>query len=104
MEKIMDLTVFIEQLDEQTYRAETSQPITLITEGRTREEAVERLRVLAIQRLTAGEVVCLEIPEVGAPHPWIPFAGIWKDHPDLDAVLEHIAAKRRQLDAMDSKA
>ena len=87
----MQVTVFVEQLDEQTYRAETTQPITLVTEGRTRDEAIERLRVLAQQRLTEGEMVCLEIPEVAVPHPWVPFAGIWKDHPDLDAVLEHIA-------------
>ena len=100
----MQVTVFVEQLDEQTYRAETAQPITLVTEGRTRDEAIERLRALAQKRLTAGEMVCLEIPEVAAPHPWVPFAGIWKDHPDLDAVLEHIAAERRRRDAAESDA
>ena len=100
----MRVTVFVEQLDEQTYRAETAQPIALVTEGRTRDEAIERLRVLAQQRLTAGEMVRLDIPEVAAPHPWIPFAGIWKDHPDLDVVLEHIAEARRQLDAAESEA
>src|SRR4029450_13029677 len=91
----MQVTVFVEQLDEQTYRAETTQPITLVTEGRTRDEAIERLRVLAQQRLAEGEMVCLEIPEVAVPHPWVSFAGIWKDHPDLDAVLEAIAEARR---------
>ena len=100
----MQVTVFVEQLDEQTYRAETAQPIALVTEGRTRDEAIERLRVLARQRLTAGEMVRLEIPEVVTPHPWVPFAGIWKDHPDLDTVLEHIAAARRRLDAAESEA
>jgi hypothetical protein len=100
----MQVTVFVEQLDEQTYRAATTQPITLVTEGRTRDEAIERLRVLAQQRLTAGEMVCLEIPEVAVPHPWVPFAGIWKDHPDLDAVLEHVAEARRHLDAAESEA
>jgi hypothetical protein len=100
----MQVTVFVEQLDEQTYRAETAQPIALVTEGRTRDEAIERLRVLVRQRLTAGEMVRLEIPEVVTPHPWVPFAGIWKDHPDLDAVLEHIAAVRRRLDAAESEA
>jgi len=85
-------------------RAETAQPIALVTEGRTRDEAIERLRVLAQQHLTAGEMVCLDIPEVPVPHPWVPFAGIWKDHPDLDAVLEHIAAARRKLDAAESEA
>lgn len=100
----MQVTVFVEQLDEQTYRAETAQPIALVTEGRTRDEAVARLRELAEQRLTTGEMVSLDIPEVAVPHPWVPFAGIWKDHPDLDAVLEHIAVERRRLDATESEA
>jgi hypothetical protein len=103
-EKAMQVTVFVERLDEQTYRAETTQPVALVTEGRTRDEAIERLRVLAQQRLTAGEMVRLDIPDVAVPHPWVPFAGIWKDHPDLDAVLEHIAAERRQQDAAESEA
>jgi hypothetical protein len=47
---------------------------------------------------SAGEV------QVAALHPWVPFAGIWKDHPDLDAVLEHITAARRQLDMAESEA
>ena len=100
----MQVTVLVERLDEQTYRAETTQPIALVTEGRTRDEAIERLRVLAQQRLTEGEMVCVEIPAVAIPHPWVPFAGIWKDHPDLDAVLEHIAEARRHLDAAESEA
>ena len=99
----MQVTVFVERLDEQTYRAETAQPVALVTEGRTRDEAIERLWVLAQQRLTAGEMVHLDIPEMPVPHPWAPFAGIWKDHPDLDAMLEHIAAERRQLDVAESE-
>jgi hypothetical protein len=100
----MQVTVFVEQLDEQTYRAETAQPIALVTEGRTRDEAIEQLRVLAQRRLTAGEMVRLDLPEVAAPHPWVPFAGIWKDHPEFDAVLEHIAAARRKRDTAESEA
>jgi hypothetical protein len=103
-EESMQVTVFVERLDEQTYRAETAQPIALVTEGQTRDEAIERLQVLARQRLSAGEMVHLEIPELALPHPWVPFAGIWKDHPDLDAVLEHIVAARRRLDAAESEA
>ena len=61
------------------------------------------MRVLAQQRLTVGEIVRLDIPEIAPPHPWVPFAGIWKDHPDLDAVLEHIAEERRQRDAAESE-
>lgn len=69
-----------------------------------RDEAIERLRVLVQQRLTAEEMVRLDIPVVAVPHPWVPFAGIWRDHPDLDAVLGHIAAARRRLDAAESEA
>jgi hypothetical protein len=103
-EETMQVTVFVERIGEQTYRAETAQPITLATEGRMRDEAIDRLRMLAQQRLIAGEMVRLEIPEVAVPHPWVPFAGIWKDHPDLDAVLEHIAEERRQRDTAESEA
>jgi hypothetical protein len=57
---------------------------------------------LAQRRLTAGEMVRLDLPDVAVPHPWVPFSGIWKDNPDLDAVLEHIAAERRKRDAAES--
>jgi hypothetical protein len=97
----MEVTVFVERLDDETYRAETAQPIALATEGRTRDEAIERLQVLARQRLSAGEMVRLEIPEVPTPHSWVAFAGIWKDHPDFDAVLRHIAEERRRSDAAE---
>jgi hypothetical protein len=100
----MHVTIFVEQLDEQTYRAETAQPIALVTEGRTRNEAIERLQVLTQQRLAAGEMVRLEIPEVDVPRPWVPFAGLWEGHPEFDAVLEHIAAERRKRDAAESEA
>ena len=100
----MQLTVLIERIDEQTYRAETAQPVSLATEGRTREEAVERLRELATQRLATGEVVQIELPVAVEDHPWVSFAGIWKDHPEMDALLDNIAEHRRQLDEEESEA
>lgn len=103
-ERAVQVTVFVERLDDQTYRAETTQPIVLVTKGRTRDEAIERLRMLAQQRLIAGEMVRREIPEIAAPHPWAPCVGIRKDHPDLDPMLEHIAEERRQGDAAESGA
>ena len=100
----MQLTILVEQIDDQTYRAETAQPIALATEGRTREEAVERLHKLAQRRLTAGELLQLELPDVAEPHPWTPYAGMWKDHPDFDDFLSHIADYRRELDETESEA
>ena len=43
----MQLTIWVERIDGQTYRAEIAQPVSLATQGRTREEAVERLCELA---------------------------------------------------------
>ena len=60
----MQLTVLVERINDQTYRAETAQPILLTAEGGTRDEALERLLKLAQQRLTAGEMVHLELSDV----------------------------------------
>lgn len=65
----MQLTVLVERIDEQRYRAETAQPVSLTTEGRTREEAVARLCELAQQRLAAREMIQLELPETPTPQP-----------------------------------
>jgi hypothetical protein len=100
----MQVTVFVERFDEQTSRAETAQPVALVAEGRARDEMIERLRVLAQQRLAAVEKIHLEIPEIAVPHPSVLFVGIWKDHPDFDAVLEPIAEECRQRDAAESEA
>ncbi len=95
----MELTVLVERIDEQTYRAQTAQPVSLSIEGRTHAEAVERLRELARQRLAGARIVHVDVPAASAePHPWTRFAGIWKDHPEFDAFLENIADHRRQQD------
>lgn len=99
----MQLTIWVERTDEQMYRAETAQPVSLATQGRTREEAVERLCELARQRLSTGEVILIDLPAETAPHPWVPFAGIWKDHPEIDTWVDTIAEHRAQLDKAESE-
>ncbi len=100
----MQLTVWVERIDDQTYRAAIAQPVSLATQGRTREEAVERLCELAKQRLSTGDVIQLDLPVGTVPHPWVSFAGIWKDHPEVDAWQNTIAEQRRQLDKTESGA
>ena len=39
----------------------------------------------------------------GTVHPWVPFAGIWKDHPEIDAWVDTIAEQRAQLDKAASE-
>ena len=64
--------------------------------GRTREEAIDRLRNDLEKRLSKVEVVSLE---VAGRHPVLEYAGVFADDPDFEAVQEEIAAYRRELDA-----
>lgn len=100
----MQLTIWVERIDEQTYRAEIAQPVSLAAQGCTREEAVERLCELAKQRLSTGDVIQLDLSVETATHSWAPFAGIWKDHPEFDAWRNTLAEQRRQLDKTESEA
>jgi hypothetical protein len=46
------------------------------------------------------EPVALMSREVGpVSHPWMPFAGMFKDDPDFKDVLEIMGENRRKMDA-----
>jgi hypothetical protein len=98
----MNATVFVEKVGRKKYRATTSQPIPLETEGASQDEALERLYELAKKRLAAGQLFQMNLPGASATNPWQTFAGIWKDHPDFDAFIENIAEYRRSANRPDS--
>jgi hypothetical protein len=77
----MEMTVLVEQLGEEKYRASTAYPLALEGEGHSRDEAVERLREQAVQRLKGSEFIHVSIPGGPDTNPWIEYAGLWKDHP-----------------------
>jgi hypothetical protein len=64
----------------------------------TKAEALEQLRKLLTARLQNTEIVSLEIDLPKPEHPWMKFAGIFKDDPDFEDVLADIAAYRHDLD------
>jgi hypothetical protein len=101
-ESVMKAAVLVEKLGAKKYRASTSQPIPLETQGRTRVEAVKRLRALAQKRLSAGQWEQVSLPGPPQANPWIAYSGIWKDHPDIDSFLENIAEYRRAANAADA--
>lgn len=67
--------------------------------GANRQEALESLRQLLVARLEGAEIVPLEIKSPKPEHPWMKFAGKYKDDPHFDEMLEYIEAYRRELDA-----
>ena len=99
----MKATVLVEKIGKR-YRASTSQPIPLETEGKSREEAIERLSDLAQKRIAGGQLLQITLPGPPESNPWLAFAGIWKDHPDFDAFLENIAEYRRTVNRPSSSS
>lgn len=67
--------------------------------GATREEAMENVRRLVEARLERAEIVYLEMELPKPEHPWMKFAGMFKDDPYFDEMLEDIKALRRERDA-----
>ena len=67
--------------------------------GATKEEALTRLYERLTERLAKAEIVSMKIEPAKAEHPWMKFAGMFKDDPLFDEVLAYIEADRRELDA-----
>ena len=68
--------------------------------AKTKEEAINILHELMKNRLQNVEIVIQEIEKpITSEHPWMKFAGKYKDDPQFDDMLADIEAYRRELDA-----
>jgi predicted RNase H-like HicB family nuclease len=67
--------------------------------GNTETEAIEKVSQSLQTRLETAKIVTLEIEPPQTEHPWMKFAGMFKDDPQFDEVLGYIEANRRELDA-----
>jgi hypothetical protein len=95
----MAVSVMLEQVVENGYRATALVPTPLVAEAPTRDEAVDRIRALISERLSHAELIRLEVPLATEPNPWLDMAGTWREHPDVDEVVENINAYRHEVDA-----
>ena len=94
----VEILVLIEPMAGNGFRATGGQPLPVVTEGPTREEALSKLREELQSRLRNGtELVPLEVTP--QPHPLAEFAGMFKDDPYFEEVLEIMATNRRKTDA-----
>src|SRR5258708_32185010 len=99
----MNSTAIVERTSDGRFRAVISQPFAIESEGHTADEAVHRLRDLAVERLAAAQVIQIDIPQREGPHPWARWAGVWKDNPDFDDYVANIAEYRRNVDAPEPR-
>ena len=76
------------------YRASGGEPFSISVEGATRDEALDKLKVLVRARLNAGaEVVELDVGP--AEHPLLKFSGMFKeDDPIVQEWLQIMAENR----------
>jgi hypothetical protein len=79
----------LEQVVENGCRATALVPTPLVAEAPTRDEAVDRIRALISERLSHAELIRLEVPLAAKPSPWPAMAGAWRDHPDVNEVVEN---------------
>ncbi len=93
----MEIPIIVEPAGENAFRASSGGLWGLETEAPTRDEAVQRLRELIVDRLDAGaEVFELEIR--GREHPLARFAGMLKDDPLLQPWKDAMAEYRRETE------
>ncbi len=95
----MTLTVLVEKTGHGQFRAVISQPIALSVEADSAANAVSQLKEAVENKLLECEVVELDIPSSRRDHPWLQFAGVWKDHPDFEAFQEAVTEYRAGADA-----
>jgi len=92
--------VLIEEEKEGGYKATVLGLPDFKTNGATREAALTNLRQVLTSRLEKAEIISLEIELPPKPeHPWMKFAGKYKDDPYFEEMLEDIKALRRERDA-----
>lgn len=98
----MQIPVLIEPIAGNGYRARGGEPLPLVVEAPTRAEALAKLREQLQLRLCNGaEIVSLDL----APpkHPWMEFAGMFKDDPLLEEWKKDMAQYRREIDEEPDK-
>lgn len=96
----MEIPVLIEPVAGNGYVAKTGEPLSLSAEAATRDEAVRNLRQLIAERVANGaEFTEVTVPGAKSGNPWVEFAGMFKDDPYFEEVIEIMAENRRKLDA-----
>jgi hypothetical protein len=96
----MRLSVLIEPVPGHGYRAKGGEPFAVTAEGATRDDALQKLREIIEGKVAAGaEIVTLDVPF--PEHPWLPFAGMYRDDPLVEEWKQTMAELRRQDDEAD---
>jgi hypothetical protein len=67
-------------------------------EADNRDNAIAQLQKTFLERLPQMETISWDVPIVSSEPAWIQFAGIFKDDPDFQAIIETIRKERLSED------
>ncbi len=99
----MRISVLIEPVPGKGYRARGGEPLVLIAEGATRDEALQNLREQIEKRIAGGaEIVSIDLPEQKPAHALLPYAGMIQDDPLVEEWKQAMAEYRHQVYVADS--
>jgi predicted RNase H-like HicB family nuclease len=93
-------TVFLKQCNGQ-YSAVAPLLPTCSAQGRSREEALQKVKAAIEETLAEMEITTVEVEVPAHPatlNPWLATAGMFKDDPLFDEMLAEVAAYRQALD------
>lgn len=97
----MTYYILVENGQKSAYKATVLGLPDCVANGRTRQEALQTIRRILSRRLAQAEIVPIELEETSPAieHPWLKFAGVFKDNALFDEMQAEIAAYRYELDA-----
>jgi predicted RNase H-like HicB family nuclease len=93
----VQISILIEPIADNGYRASSGEPLAVVVEAATREDALAKLKERVEARLSNGAEI-VQFETAPPPHPLAEFVGIFKDDPYFADVIKIMAANRRKMD------
>ncbi|WP_034937289.1 hypothetical protein [Gloeocapsa sp. PCC 73106] len=94
----LKVTLLVETLPSGKVAASIFEFPSCRVEAETRETALSQIRAIFLERLQHIEAISWIVPVPASKPPWMKFAGVFKDDPDFQEIMEVIRAERTSDD------